>query len=148
MLVFSGYLSGEMNSLVSRENKNIAGCVKVRYQKYEGTLQLIIPKLRQLFFRIKGDSLSQTSEARFQYLTQQLLPAKHASTGALKHTALFIPSYFDYVRIREHLRKNDFVFAKLSEYTSESKSKRARIAFKKGDQEILLITERYHFFFR
>jgi len=148
MLVFSSYLSGEMNSLISLENKNIEGGVKVRWQKFEGTLHLVIPKLRQLFLRIKGDSLAQCSEARFQYLTQQLLPTKNATTGTLKHTLLFIPSYFDYVRIREHLRKNDFIFAKLSEYTSESKSKRSRIAFRKGNSEILLVTERYHFFFR
>ena len=66
----------------------------------------------------------------------------------MSHTAIFIPSYFDFVRLRNFLKKKEIDFLQLSEYTSRANISRSRIAFLQGATSLLLFTERFYFYYR
>ena len=61
---------------------------------------------------------------------------------------LFVPSYFDFVRVRDLLTKEEIPFATISEYTTTKQVSRARSAMQQGTVPLLLYTERAHFFRR
>jgi U3 small nucleolar RNA-associated protein 25 len=66
----------------------------------------------------------------------------------LNHTLIFIPSYFDFTRIRNYLDSQDIEFGILNEYSTVSDSSHDRDYFKQGIHHFLLYTERAHFFRR
>jgi U3 small nucleolar RNA-associated protein 25 len=60
-----------------------------------------------------------------------------------------VPSYFDFVRVTNHLRDMENLdFAAISEYSSNQEISRARTSFFKGKKAFLVITERFHFYRR
>lgn len=66
----------------------------------------------------------------------------------MSHTLIYIPSYFDYVRLRNHMKKEEINFTSVCEYSSKSEVSRARHFFLKGEKQFLLFTERFHFYKR
>lgn len=85
---------------------------------------------------------------------QQTLPTLLKSAVSSSQTLIFVPSYFDFVRLKRYLQKNisqlgsDFSFAAISEYSDTPEISRARGAFFQGKKKFLLVTERFHFFRR
>ena len=84
----------------------------------------------------------------------QTLPTLLKSAVSSSQTLVFVPSYFDFVRLKRYLTKHrsslasDFSFAAISEYTPTPDVSRARGAFFAGKVKFLLVTERFHFFRR
>ena len=76
----------------------------------------------------------------------QVLP--ECSGELMKQTMIFVPSYFDFVRLRNHMSREEMNFVPLSEHTSSSDVSRARSHFFHGHTHFLLCTERIHFFKR
>ena len=64
------------------------------------------------------------------------------------HILVFIPSYFDYVRVRNYAKAKHLQFTNASEYTKNSELSRGRSAFFHGEVKFMLLTERFHFFKR
>ena len=80
---------------------------------------------------------------------RQTLPDLLKSAVASSHTLIFVPSYFDFVRLNAHLKNiDDLDYAVLSEYSSTSEISRARTNFFNGKKAFLVVTERFHFFRR
>ncbi|EFJ41396.1 hypothetical protein VOLCADRAFT_68308 [Volvox carteri f. nagariensis] len=78
----------------------------------------------------------------------QIIPP---STTKLKFAGLliFIPSYYDFVRLRNALKADDSAeFATVSEYSRNAEVTRARARFYHGQRRVLLYTERAHFYHR
>ena len=82
----------------------------------------------------------------WDFVFLQILPQLSDSSKA--QTIIFIPSYFDFVRIRNHLRKEDVSSVQICEYSSTAKVARARDLFYHGKKHFLLYTERFHFYRR
>lgn len=61
---------------------------------------------------------------------------------------IYVKSYLDFVRLRNHLRRTDTSFTQICEYTSDAKVARARNLFFRGRRRLLLYTERFHFYRR
>ena len=61
---------------------------------------------------------------------------------------VFVSSYFDFVRVRNLLTKEEVSFAVNSEYTEPREAARARTLFADGRKRVLLLSERAHFYFR
>lgn len=53
-------------------------------------------------------------DARFQYFIKEVLPKQR--DPLMSHTLIYVPSYFDYVRIRNHFKKEDIGFVQINEY--------------------------------
>jgi U3 small nucleolar RNA-associated protein 25 len=64
------------------------------------------------------------------------------------HTLIYIPSYFDYVRVRNLLKEEEISFCSCADYSSASDISRARSWFFHGERQVMLYTERFHFYRR
>lgn len=79
----------------------------------------------------------------------QTIPALLRAAISRQNTLIVIPSYFDFVRVTNYLRKADKMsFAAISEYSSNAEISRARTLFFKGKKAFLIVTERFHFYRR
>lgn len=71
-----------------------------------------------MFQRVPCDSPAFQDDARFEYFTGTVLP--QLLRVKQSHTAVFIPSYFDYVRVRNHLVRNKVSAVNVHEYSRAS----------------------------
>lgn len=106
----------------------------------------IEPQLSHAFHRFDFTGVASEADARFDYFVKKVLP--HYKDGALAGTLVFIPSYYDFVRVRNHLKRENASFVQLSEYAPNAKIARARDLFYHGKKPMVLLTERFHFFRR
>ena len=154
-IVMGSFASAEMNALVTRGCCNHAGrfCIA---PVHRGVLGQIVPQVRQVFERLHVGASSASGaasgpagdpEARFQHFKNILWPRIRESArggGQL----IYIPSYFDFVRVRNFLRAESASFLGLSEYTERADMARARSYFADGRRRVLLYTERAQFYNR
>ncbi|KAF2973539.1 hypothetical protein GQX73_g173 [Xylaria multiplex] len=158
-IVFSAFNTPELSEL-HRRGKNWAGRVRVQ-PEYNGVIQELGPvKAKQTFSRFEAPSIADEPDARFTYFTSAIIPSllklagrKGSNSGAdAGGTLIFIPSYLDFVRVRNYFSTSDTVeslsFCAISEYTDVREASRARSHFLSGRHKILLYTERSHHFRR
>ena len=71
------------------------------------------------------------------------------SAVSSSQTLIIVPSYFDFVRLKRHLKTlPDLSYAAISEYSPVPDVSRARGAFFDGRADLMVVTERFHFFRR
>lgn len=157
-IVFAHGVEPALNHLVTKCCKNQSGLVKYvkRFDPADGSAAIsrVVPQVKQIFQRVDvdvgGATLSATSEVdvRFEYFK------KHVFEPLLdhpkKHVLIFVPSYFDYVRVRnlfnDSMNKKLIRSVQCCEYTTNKQVSRARTSFFHGKAHVLLATERFHFY--
>lgn len=147
-LFFSDYMTPEINALFKKFSKNVAGKMKVTQAFEHGSIVDVVPLVQQSFNRIETRTLAQADDSRFQYFITQTLPQLRRSALTQTHTMIFVPSYFDFVRLRNYFSENKYSFAAICEYTTNANVSRARSSFFHGEASFLLYTERFHYFRR
>jgi U3 small nucleolar RNA-associated protein 25 len=116
---------------------------------YDGQLGRVLTSVRQYFTRIEVKSLQSAADERYQYFVDSVLPQLRSRTFTDEaHLLVFIPSYFDYVRIRNLCKERRISFCNACEYTRPQEISRSRSAFFHGETKVMLFTERFHFFRR
>ena len=154
-LVFSSIKSIYISSLFSRETFNFEG--RLLQINLENKLQRANPVLAKQVslktvehrfqrFSTPNNSLSNSADARFKFFTETILPKFNSS--ALGHTLVYIPSYFDFLRLRNYMRKEEISFTSICEHTERGKMAQARKRFFTNQRTFLLYTERAHFYNR
>jgi len=176
-IVLSSFASPEINALARNQCANVAGRARWRVLEYPGVLARAAAGAegaRLRFDRVRdvagsavsapdrdrkaskaskssasvhtSASVSRLDELRFEHFTQHTLPALRETPrpGSL----VFVPSYFDFVRVRNALTAHEVSFAVASEYTPPRDAARARTLFADGRKRVLLVTERAHFYHR
>ncbi|KAI8147823.1 hypothetical protein BJV82DRAFT_593490 [Fennellomyces sp. T-0311] len=147
-LMFTDFLTPEFNAVFNKYFLNVAGKLKIK-QKYEdGSILDVIPQVQQTFTRVDTTSLAAMDDTRFKYFIEKTLPGLRKSAIMQSHTLIFIPSYFDFVRIRNYFEDNMYSYEPLCEYTTPKGITRARGQFFHGRTSFMLYTERVHFFRR
>lgn len=149
-MVFSEYLTPNVNSIVSR-SQNIGG--KVRYRPIFGAKSCIMSsvglKIKQIFQRFESPDPQSNHDARFKFFVNTVLPSTLKQSSYENGLLVYIPSYFDYVRLKAHMKTQTKInFASIDEYSSKSKISRARYAFSSGKVQVLLYSERLHYYSR
>ncbi|KAI0456946.1 hypothetical protein F5B21DRAFT_119678 [Xylaria acuta] len=166
-LVLSAFNTPELSEL-HRRGKNWAGRARVQ-PEYDGAIQALGPvKAKQTFSRFEAPSIADEPDARFAYFTSAVVPSLvklaagggrgsssssgSSSPGGADGTLIFVPSYLDFVRVRNYFATSDAVeslsFGAVSEYADVREASRARSHFLSGRHKVLLYTERAHHFRR
>uniref|UniRef100_UPI0037E85B3E U3 small nucleolar RNA-associated protein 25 homolog n=1 Tax=Semicossyphus pulcher TaxID=241346 RepID=UPI0037E85B3E len=144
-LVFSSIQDPQINNILTKHCANYRGQIATKNMPKTGSISQVLVQLPHVFQMFPSDSFMD-HDARFQFFLDKVLPQYRDSV--MSHTLIYIPSYFDYVRLRNYMKKEEINFASICEYSSKSEVSRARHFFQKGDKQFLLFTERFHFYKR
>ncbi|KCV68826.1 hypothetical protein H696_04243 [Fonticula alba] len=144
-IFLSSFLFPELNALFSRYSLNHSGRVRATQPVPRGTIGRVIAPVQQVFHRVRVKSLSGLDDERFGFLEDVILaPMLHKHRRIL----LVVPSYLEFVRVRRMLKERSISFVAAHEYQSSGENSRARSFFRDGRAELLVYTERLHFYRR
>ncbi|CAN6647082.1 U3 small nucleolar RNA-associated protein 25 [Trichomonascus vanleenenianus] len=149
-LILTEFLTPEINSLFSKYCHNvIGGKLKTRstIKDQDAALAQVGMRIRQTFTRINPSDPVQDPEVRFKHFTGVVLPSLMRGTS-YNGTLIFVPSYLDFVRLRNYMDENNISCACVSEYSTPATISRARTFFVSGRTKMMMITERLHHFRR
>lgn len=148
-LVFGEFLTPSVSSVLSR-SKNIAGRVRYKpvYTSQTCVMNSIGLKTKQIFQRFEASDPASNVDERFKFFANAVLPSITKQMSYDDGLLIYIPSYFDYVRVKSHLKGTKHTFASIDEYSLPSKLTRARDEFRSGKAKMLLYTERIHHYRR
>lgn len=150
-IVLSAYVTPKINALYTKHMQNVSGRLKFTPTYDKGAIESLTYGIKQTFSRFDSPTIVNDPEARFKYFNNTVLPfisrfPKPAEGG--QGVLVFIPSYLDFVRVRNSLVDSDFSYASISEYTDATDVRKARSHFMSGRHSMLLYTGRAHHFHR
>lgn len=145
-LIFSSYPQPEINAFFNKKCHNYAGKVKVTNPVSKGTICKVFTQVPQVFNKFTPNNVQEMADKRFDFFVNKILPQYRDTL--MKHTLIYVPSYFDYVRVRNYFKQNDVSFVQVCEYSKDEKIARARDKFFHGESHFLLYSERFHHFRR
>lgn len=155
-IVLSSFITPEINALFSKHMCNIFGKMKYR-PTYDGSMLTTGLPLKQTFARYHSTNITSDPDTRFKFFTSTVVPwmLRQPRPAEGGHGILiFIPSYFDFVRVKNYFTSSPTVsslsFATVTENKSpaEPETRRARSHFLTGKSSVLLYTGRAHHFYR
>ncbi|KAF2635151.1 U3 small nucleolar RNA-associated protein 25 [Massarina eburnea CBS 473.64] len=151
IVVLSAYLTPKINTLYNKHMRNYSGRLKFTPDYTSGLIENLSYGIKQTFSRFDSPSHLTDPDARFKYFNTAILPQitrlprpPQGGPGVL----VFIPSYLDFVRVRNALVDSDLSYASISEYTDATDIRKARSHFMSGRHTLLLYTGRAHHFHR
>ena len=148
MLFFWCTPNSMMSAFFHKHSSNFSGKIITRNELVpsKAAINHVYIQCPQIFHRYNCDSFAQNSDTRFDFFVNKILPK--FKEKLMVRTMIYVPSYFDFVRLRNYFRREDVSFSQICEYTKEGKVAKARHIFFYGGRHFLLYTERYHFFHR
>lgn len=151
-VVLTAFNTPEINSLFFNQSNNWAGKVKIS-PFYPGVIHqhVLGVRTKQTFSRFGSPALKITEDpdTRFDYFTKAIIPSLTRRAKDTIGTVIFIPSYFDFVRVRKYfIDETSLSFGSISEHTEVGDVARARSHFFNGRHSVLLYSERAHHFRR
>lgn len=88
---------------------------------------------------MESEHFDKQSDNRFDFFVKEVLPK------CSSHTLIFVPSYFDFVRLRNYMKLQNESFVQIHEYAETGKVAKARQLFVLGQRKLMLLTERFDF---
>jgi U3 small nucleolar RNA-associated protein 25 len=150
-IIFSAFLTPKINSLYYKHMRNAAGRLRYTPDYTSGLIESLSYGIKQTFLRFDSPSHLTDPDARFKYFHSSILPSisrlPKPATGGVG-VLVFIPSYLDFVRVRNSLVDSDFSYGLIQEYTDATDVRKARSHFMSGKHSLLLYTGRAHHFHR
>ena len=150
-IALAAFSTPELNNLFYNHSQNWAGKLKIK-GNYKGAIQELPLKVRQTFSRLETQADATEPDTRFAYFTSAIIPALSRKSKNITGVLIFVPSYFDFVRVRDYFSTSAATshvsFGCISEYTSVRDVARARSHFLTGRHSVLIYTERAHHFNR
>lgn len=153
-IILTDFITPEMNSIYTKFMFNVAG--RFRFAPvYQGTIldvSISLPvSISQVFVRLNAPNPASDADVRFSHFTSSILPSMVKSKQE-KGTLIFMSTYLDFVRLRNHFSTStttaSLSFGAISEYSSVRDIARARSHFLSGRHSVLLYSERAHHFRR
>jgi U3 small nucleolar RNA-associated protein 25 len=151
-MVFSAFNTPELSELFRSSCSNWAGKIRIQREYHGAMLSTLGCQTKQTFSRFQSPSAQDDPDARFDYFTKAIIPMLTKNVKDSSGTLVFIPSYLDFVRVRNYFTSNPAAerlsFGTISEYADVPEASRARSYFLSGRFRVLLYTERAHHFRR
>ncbi|KAF2026299.1 U3 small nucleolar RNA-associated protein 25 [Setomelanomma holmii] len=150
-IVLSAFLTPKINTLYNKHMCNVAGRLKYTATFTSGLIESLSYGIKQSFLRFDSPSHLTDPNARFKYFSSTVMPSIMRLPKPLEGGAgvlVFIPSYLDFVRVRNSLVDTEISYASISEYTDQTDVRKARSHFMNGKHSLLLYTGRAHHFHR
>jgi len=144
-VLLSGIPAPEINNIWNKSCVNYMGKVKVM-NEVVGEMGRVVCDTPVVWHRVDCAGVKESLEERFKYFTEKIMP--QFKRDAMDHTLVFVPSYFDFVKVRNWFKFSDFDYSEVSEYTRDKKIAQARDEFYHNEKHFLLYTERSHFYRR
>ncbi|CAB4060994.1 UTP25 [Lepeophtheirus salmonis] len=109
----------EINALFNKECINYMGKIKINNPIKLGTICRVLGGINvpMTFRRFVSSELTRSPECRFNYFVSKILP--DYTKDSMFHTLIFIPSYFDFVRLRNHFNVSSHDYGEICEYTKD-----------------------------
>ncbi|KAL3789535.1 hypothetical protein HJC23_001343 [Cyclotella cryptica] len=148
LIMISKFSDPYILSTFRRYAKNIEGHLKMRMKitADHASITNVTVRVKQVFQRVGCESVTEAGSSRLRYFSEHILPKLLRLKQ--KHTLIFIPSYFDFVAVRNLLLKQEASIVSVTEYARISEVSRGRARFHQGRKNIMLYTGRGHFFLR
>jgi U3 small nucleolar RNA-associated protein 25 len=148
LIMTSQFLDPLILSTFKRFSENRQGQVRIRRKTpaEEANVTSVLLPVRQVFQRVSCSTIANQGADRVRYFVDSVLP--QIQRHKQHHTMIFIPSYFDFVSLRNILLKKEVEFVSVTEYARTSEVSRGRARFLQGRKPIMLYTGRAHYFLR
>jgi len=146
-ILLSNVTAPELNSVWSGHCSNYTGKVRsANPVTGRGSLARVLSDTPLVWHRVAVTSLKESLDQRFKYFTEKIMP--QFNRDCMDHTLVFVPSYYDFVKVRNWFKSSDLDYSEISEYTKEKRIAKARDEFYHNEKHYLLYTERSHFYRR
>ena len=149
LILTAPYLDPCMKAAFNKYAKSRVGSARfVRKTPWtEAALTKVAVPTKTVFQRITVNSIQEQADARLEYFTKNILPK--IDKDQQPFTLIFIPSYLEFVSLRNHLLKIEAnYFVSVTEYARHTEVSRGRARFGQGRKSLMLYTGRAHFFHR
>ena len=145
-IVTSRFRAAEFNSLFSKFCFNNSGIITQDVVFKQSELNRVLATMPHVFRRFTASSVSVQDDDRFDFFSKEIL--RELRNLMDYKMMIFISDYFDFVRVRNHLRRSNVDFLAICEYDSYQKARQRTKKFRKGTMKFLLLTERFYFYHR
>lgn len=145
-MIFSSVQLPEIHNILNKRCFNYAGKIKVVNPIEIGTVSQVLVQIPQVFQKFIVNDHVKAIDERFNFFTTKILP-QYKDT-IMSNTLIYVPSYFDFVKLRNYFRNEDLNFKQICEYSKPGKVAKARDMFYHNEAHFLMYTERFHFFYR
>jgi U3 small nucleolar RNA-associated protein 25 len=148
LIVCSKFTDPSILSTFKRNASSVAGILKLgrRVRVNEASLVNVMVATKQVFQRVPCKSFATQGAERLKYFELHVLPEIQRTKQ--KHIMIYVPSYFEFISLRNLLLKKELDFASVTEYARPTEVTRGRTRFLQGRKQIMLYTGRAHFFSR
>ena len=123
VILSSQFCHASFLSCMKRFGQSHAGMARLqrRTSGDQASISQVVVPIQQVFFRVSAKTFTEQGQARLEYFKRHVLPKLFQQS----HTMIYIPSYFDFVWIRNVLLKkqeddDDVEFVSVAEYSRVS----------------------------
>jgi hypothetical protein len=113
-LLFGRVIMPEANAVFSRSCHNYLGRVRVANPVTAGHIGQVLVQVPMVFHRVDSDSITKSIDDRFNYFTGKVMP--EYKKDHMFHTFVFVPSYFDFVKVRNWFAQSDLDFLEVRKW--------------------------------
>ncbi|CAD2097867.1 U3 small nucleolar RNA-associated protein 25, putative [Plasmodium vinckei lentum] len=145
-IITSSIIDTNFISLIQLSN-NYRSFLKLFIKNDDDTVLLSIRnmfKINQYFKKIECDDILKIEECIIDFFSTNVIEI----LTNIKQLIICIPTYIEYIRLYEILKKNDISFKGVNEYTTEKKRIKIQKLFKFEKVNILLVTSRLIYYER
>ncbi|KEG03352.1 U3 small nucleolar RNA-associated protein 25, putative [Plasmodium vinckei vinckei] len=145
-IITSSIIDTNFISLIQLSN-NYRSFLKLFIKNDDDTILLSIRnmfKINQYFKKIECDDILKIEECIIEFFSTNVIEI----LTNIKQLIICIPTYIEYIRLYEILKKNDISFKGVNEYTTEKKRIKIQKLFKFEKVNILLVTSRLIYYER
>jgi U3 small nucleolar RNA-associated protein 25 len=150
LILVSQFASPRILSTFRKCAKNVEGSLRMIHRTVRSddasVSNVLLRGLKQVFQRVTCLSPSEAGSDRLRYFSEHIMPK--LTRLRQKHTLIYVPSYFDFIKLRNLLLKLEADFVSITEYARVSEVSRGRARFLQGRKSIMLYTGRAHYFLR